>query len=523
MVLQTPQFQFELDETQDLKQSTAQRLGISKSQILCCDIYKKSLDVRHKHPRYQMVLRIDVPEDADLVAWLRTKNCVDPIPMPALPVFPRPDQNKRICIAGAGPSGLFAAMTLVAAGYKVDIFERGKPVDERARDIAALIHQSQLNINSNICFGEGGAGTYSDGKLMTRTKAREIPIILDWFIQFGAPECIRYEAHPHIGTDRLMPMMVQMRQYLESHGVHYYFNSKIEDFLINDGSCQGIVVQGEKLHYDDVFLCVGHSADDIFENLLSHHVALEPKPLAVGVRVEHPQSLINEIQYGKYAGHPLLPAAEYAVRFNHDKLPSVFSFCMCPGGRVVASQTTQDTRVVNGMSSSLRNGRYANSALVVQVGPELYDEGPLGGLHFIRRLERKAAENCPPVFAPAQNMMDFLHKRVSSQKIKTTYQPGTVSRDLHRILPPILCQSLREALPVFDRQMKGFVTSEANFIGIESRTSSPVRILRNDSYESVNIRHLYPLGEGAGYAGGITSCALDGVHAAITYMTSASY
>ena len=518
-IIQTPQLQFELDETLDLKQSIAQKLGISNDQILDCEIYKKSLDVRHKHPRFQLVMRIEIADDIGLKNRLKSKGCIDPIPMPELPVLEKSTGDKRICIAGAGPSGLFAAMTFVQAGYKVDIFERGKPVDERARDIAALIHDSRLNPESNICFGEGGAGTYSDGKLMTRTKASEIPIILDWFIRFGAPECIRYEAHPHIGTDRLMPIMVQMRQYLESQGVRYFFNSRIEDFLINDGVCKGIVVQGEKLLYDEVFLCVGHSADDIFENLLLHHVALESKPLAVGVRVEHPQALINEIQYGKYAGHPLLPAAEYAVRFNHEKLPSVFSFCMCPGGRVVASQTTEDARVVNGMSSSLRNGRYANSALVVQVGPELYDEGPLGGLHWIRRLERKAAESCPPVFAPAQKMMDFLHKRVSSQKLKTTYQPGTVSRDLHRILPPVLCQALSEALPVFDRQMKGFMTSEAVFIGIESRTSSPVRILRKDNYESVNIRHLYPIGEGAGYAGGITSCALDGVHAALSLMS----
>ncbi len=515
MILQTPQITLELDEIRDLAQSCAKRFKIPKDAITECQYYKKSLDVRHKHPRFQVILQICTIDDARIARILRDAGCTDPIKMPELPRFVQIQNRPRICIAGAGPSGLFAAMTFAAAGFCVDIFERGKKVKQRAQDIGTLINGAKLNPESNICFGEGGAGTYSDGKLMTRTKSREIPIIMDWFVQFGAKECIKYEAHPHIGTDCLMPILVKMREYLEAHGSRYFFEHRIDDLIIENGRCRGIVVNGNRLDYDIVLLCVGHSADDIFEMLHRHGVQIEPKPFAVGVRVEHPQALINEIQYGTYANHPLLPAAEYAVRFNHETLPSAFSFCMCPGGRIVASQTTEDTRVVNGMSSSLRNGKYANSALVVQTTPEMFEPGPLGGLHWIRKLERKASANCPPAFAPAQSMMDFLHHRTSSQNPHTTYKPGTIPANLHEILPKRICASLEAALPVFNSQMRGFVSSEANLVGIESRTSSPLRIVRDDRFCAIGTEGLYPLGEGAGYAGGITSCALDGMHAAL--------
>ncbi|MBQ9396506.1 MAG: hypothetical protein IJU23_13460, partial [Proteobacteria bacterium] len=289
----------------------------------------------------------------------------------------------------------------------------------------------------------------------------------------------------------------------------------VEDVWIEDNRCRGIVINREKIGYDAVFLCIGHSADDMFERLRSHRIAMEPKPLAIGVRVEHPQALINSIQYGSFDTHPLLPPAEYAVRFNHNKLPSVFSFCMCPGGKIVASQTTEDTRVVNGMSGSHRNGRYANAALVVQVGPEFFGPGPLGGLHWIRKLERKAAQNCPPAFAPAQSMLDFIRHKSPSVTPKTTYSPGTHPANFHDIFPQKISKALETALQEFNYQMHGFITRDANFVGIESRTSSPVRILRDDAYQAVGIPGLYPVGEGAGYAGGITSCALDGIQAAL--------
>lgn len=516
----TPQLYFSLDEASDFASSAARQLGIPRSAIREWQFHKKSLDVRQKRPKFQAILDLDVEQDALLFRRLEARGCTRPAPRVRLPEFSKRSVAPHIAIVGAGPSGLFAALTFAEAGFKVEIFERGKAVQERARDVAGLMHHAKLDPESNICFGEGGAGTYSDGKLMTRTKSRYIPIVLERFVQFGADSAILSDAHPHIGTDRLTPILVEMRQWLESKGVVYHFGQRVEDIRIASGRCRGVVVNGTFCAFDAVFLCVGHSADDIFNALVKNGVAIEPKPLAVGVRVEHPQALINRIQYGSFAGHPLLPAAEYAVRFNHETLPSVFSFCMCPGGRVVASQTEERSRVVNGMSGSKRNGRYANAAIVVQVTPEMFPRGPLGGLQWIRTLERKAAMHCPPAFAPAQNMMDFIAHRATQGEIKTSYSPGVQPTNLHEILPKKICRALEAALPAFNRQMHGFVTQEANLIGVESRTSSPVRILRHDDYQSVSAQGLYPLGEGAGYAGGITSCALDGISAAIACIES---
>ena len=345
--------------------------------------------------------------------------------------------------------------------------------------------------------------------------------ILNVFCQHGASTSILVDAHPHIGTDKLAPILKNIRAHLENQGAIYHFDTYIEDLWIEDNLCRGIIINGTKLPYDAVFLCIGHSADDLYLKL-QNRVLMQPKPLAIGFRIEHPQALINTIQYGKYAGHPLLPAAEYAVRFNHETLPSAFSFCMCPGGRIVPSQTTSDTRVVNGMSGSARNGRFANAAIVAQVGPDDYTDGPLGGLEWIRNIERKAAENMPPGIAPAQRLLDFLDEKTSSSLPNISYKPGVISRNLNEILPPKIAQTLRTAFKTFDRQMHGFITQEANIVGVETRTSSPVRILRGDDFTSVSAQNLYPLGEGAGYAGGITSCALDGMKGVIAFLHKAT-
>ena len=520
MRFKTPQFQYSLREAEDFALTTAKKLGIPRSAIISWDFDKKSLDVRQKKPKFQATLLLDIEGDPALKRKLEDRGCTAFVQPSTLPAFSKRECPPHVCIVGAGPSGLFAAMTFAEAGFKVDIFERGKQVYERSHDIAALMHRGVLHPESNICFGEGGAGTYSDGKLMTRTKSKYIPLILDRFVQFGADSRIRYESHPHIGTDRLMPLLIEMRKWLESKGVVYHFECRVEALWLENSRCRGIVVNGEKTPFDAVFLGIGHSADDLYEQMHAQGIAMTPKPFAIGVRVEHPQALINSIQYGSYAGHPLLPPADYAVRFNHETLPSVFSFCMCPGGRVIASQTSKDARVVNGMSGSMRNGKFANSALVVQVDESMYEPGALGGLHWIRKLEKKAAGLSSPAFAPAQGMMDFLQKRKPTTAPKTTYSPGTYGVDLHNILPQKICQALEAALPVFDRQMHGFVTEQANLIGIESRTSSPVRILRGDDYQAVGTPGLYPIGEGAGYAGGITSCALDGMSAALSLISN---
>lgn len=505
----TPNLTFSLEETLSLRRTLARRLNIAYDTIRSWRWVRRSLDVRHKQPKFQGLIELDLStENRDLLA----------APSPYIPTFPRPRDTKcRVAVIGAGPAGLFAALALVKAGLHPDIYERGKPVERRARDVATLMHTGKLNHESNICFGEGGAGAYSDGKLMTRTKSALIPYILSQFIEFGGAQEIAFETHPHIGTDKLAPILKNMRAHLESQGATYHFETTIEDLWIEDDICKGIVINGSAIPYDAVFLCIGHSADDLYLKL-HDRVQMQPKPLAIGFRIEHPQALINAIQYGKFADHPLLPPAEYAVRFNHDTLPSAFSFCMCPGGQVVASQTTYDTRVVNGMSGSARNGRYANAAIVAQVGPEDYLPGPLGGLEWIRRIERRAADDMPPGIAPAQRLVDFLDQKVSSALFAVSYKPGVLSRDLNTILPARTALTLRTAFKDFERQMRGFITQEANIIGVETRTSSPVRILRNDNFTALTAQNLYPLGEGAGYAGGITSCALDGLKGALAFL-----
>ena len=391
-ILLTPQISFTLDEAADFANSCAKKLGIHRNDIDDWSFHKKSLDVRHKNPKFMATLLLDIRDDSAL-RHLEKAGCKPPLPRIQMPDFTRRQVAPRVAVVGAGPSGLFASWTLARAGVKVDLFERGKDAKSRSNDVAQLMHRGILSTESNICFGEGGAGTYSDGKLMTRTKSKFIPIVLELFSKCCNNDRILYESHPHIGTDKLTPMLLNARAHLESLGVSYHFETRIDDIWIDANRCRGIVVNGEKLGYDAVFLCIGHSADEMFETLHRRGVAMAQKPLAIGVRVEHPQELINRIQYGRYAEHPLLPAAEYAVRFNDEKLPSAFSFCMCPGGRVVPSHTHPDCCVVNGMSGSFRNGRFANSALVVQVGEESFDDGPLGGLHWIRRIEKKAAEN----------------------------------------------------------------------------------------------------------------------------------
>lgn len=518
-ILQTPQLSFTLDEAADFGASCARKLGVDRDAIARWSFHKKSLDVRHKKPKFMATLLVDICGDAAL-RQIEKAGCRPPMEPVRLPEFVRRENAPRVAVIGAGPAGLFASWTLARGGVEVDLYERGKDAKSRSADIAALMRRGDLSPESNVCFGEGGAGAYSDGKLMTRTKSKYIPLVLKLFSECCDDDRLSYESHPHVGTDKLAPMLLNLRSRLETLGVKYHFETRVDDIWIDAERCRGIRVHGEKIGYDAVFLCVGHSADDMFETLYRRGIAMAQKPLAIGVRVEHPQEHINRIQYGSYADHPLLPAAEYAVRFNDKKLPSAFSFCMCPGGRVVPSHTHDDGCVVNGMSGSFRNGRYANSALVVQVGEDSFDAGPLGGLHWIRRIERKAAENLPGRFAPAQSMLDFVANKAPNVAPRTTYSPGVVGANLRAILPDRVTKSLLAALPEFDRQMRGFVTESANFIGVETRTSSPVRILRGDDFASVSLPGLYPLGEGAGYAGGITSCALDGIHAAIAWLTA---
>lgn len=431
---------------------------------------------------------------------------------------------QRVLVVGAGPAGLFAALRCLQRGLKPVIVERGKPVEERKYDIARIAREKQVDADSNWCFGEGGAGTYSDGKLYTRsTKRGDVGEVLRTFVACGADPDIMLDAHAHIGTDRLSGIIANMRQAIEEHGGEYHFGTRMEDLLLKEGRAGGIVDQhGNRIEAEAVILATGHSARDIYELFARRGWLLESKPFALGVRVEHPQELINEIQYHGKGYSPLLPPAAYSLTtqaLGH----GVFSFCMCPGGVIVPAATAGGQQVVNGMSNSRRNSPYANSGIAVTV--DLNEElgigseelgSPLALLRFQQAVEQRmfhAAGDC--IDAPTQRLEDFLHRRASSTLGPSGYMGQTVSAPLHELLPPFVADCLAEGFRAFDRKMKGFISAEAQLLAVESRTSSPVRIPRDrETLQHPQLAGLYPCGEGAGYAGGIVSSALDGIRCA---------
>ncbi|MEI6061888.1 MAG: FAD-dependent oxidoreductase [Bacteroidota bacterium] len=434
-----------------------------------------------------------------------------------------PDVSHKIpvIVVGAGPAGLFAALTLIAGGMKPIVIERGKDVKARKFDIAQINREHVVNPDSNYCFGEGGAGTYSDGKLFTRsTKRGNVDHILSTLVSHGASEDILIDSHPHIGTDKLPAIVGAMRQTIIEAGGEIFFNRRITDLVILNGKIKGVEDRnGNRYEAQAVILATGHSARDIYDLLHRKGLALEAKSFALGVRAEHPQALIDSIQYRQSYGDPYLPAAPYSLVKQVD-CRGVFSFCMCPGGIIVPSATEAGQVVVNGMSNSRRNSPFANSGIVVQVEPadiaHLSEFGPFAGLEFQRRVEdacwRAAGMKQS---APAQRITDFTRGITSSSLPESSYFPGIVAAPLHEILPPSVGGRLQEAFLQFDKMMKGYHTSEAIILGTESRTSSPIRILRdNDSLEHINLTGLYPCGEGAGYSGGIVSSAIDGVNCA---------
>ncbi len=415
-----------------------------------------------------------------------------------------------------GPAGLFCAMTLAESGCRVTLLERGKPVEQRLPDVRRFWEQGILEANSNVQFGEGGAGTFSDGKLTTRLNHPAISWILARLVAMGAPADIQYQAKPHIGSDRLRQVLIRIRRHLSELGVDIRFSSQLSGFSLLGGRVAAVTINhDDHLSCDRLVLAPGHSARDTYHMLAQAGVRLEPKPFALGVRVEHPRELINQIQYG-LRDHPLLPAADYRLTWNDpDTGRGVYSFCMCPGGTVINAASEAGGIVVNGMSDYHRAAPMSNSALVVTVSPADFDgQGALAGVEYQRRWERSAWQAGEAGWrAPAQPLLEFLHGR--GGKLHSSCRPDVVHADLDDCLPPYVANALRRALPYFDRKMRGFVSAEATLIGVETRTSSPVRILRNEAGESVSHPGLFPVGEGAGYAGGIMSAALDGLHAAI--------
>ena len=428
--------------------------------------------------------------------------------------------GKRIVIVGAGPAGLFAALHALELGLKPVIVERGKAVEERKKDITQLVRRGTVNGDSNWCFGEGGAGTYSDGKLYTRsTKRGDISSVLKRFIEHGADAKIMIDAHAHIGTDRLSGIIAQMRNTIEGHGGEIYFAKRVSDFLLtSDGEVSGVLcADGDRIEGEAVLLATGHSARDIYDLFHRKGWALEAKPFALGVRVEHPQQLIDDIQYHGHNHSPLLPPASYSLTTQVGS-HGVFSFCMCPGGVIVPTATADGEQVVNGMSNASRSSQFANSGIAVTVTmddvPEYSRYGELALLHFQQDVERTAyAAAGGGLKAPCQRLVDFCEGRGASRLNRTNYMGQCVAVPLTEVLPDFVSKSLRQAFRDFDRKMRGFYTEQASLLAVESRTSSPVRIPRGENGQHPQLQRLYPCGEGAGYAGGIVSSAIDGVNA----------
>ncbi|MBL7860661.1 MAG: FAD-dependent oxidoreductase [Cyclobacteriaceae bacterium] len=496
------------DEEQ-FKPALYKSLGLKDDGSLFITPLKRSVDARGKKIWVKIQVEITPAEERKDHIIFRKE-------------YPDVRSAEAAIIIGAGPAGLFAALRLIELGIKPIVLERGKDVQARRRDIAAINKAHLVNPESNYCFGEGGAGTYSDGKLYTRSKKRgDVRRILEILVAHGAQEDILFDAHPHIGTNKLPKLVTELRQSIVQAGGEVHFNTRVVDLLGTQNEINGVVTQaGHRFEAKAVILATGHSARDIFQLLHTKRVMLEAKPFALGVRVEHRQNLIDQIQYHCAVERgPYLPASSYALvhqATHQGKERGVFSFCMCPGGFIVPAATAPGEIVVNGMSPSRRDSRFANSGIVVAVEEMDYNkyekEGPLAGMFFQAEIEQRACElSGGTQTAPAQRLMDFLSDKVSASLLETSYQPGIRSVSLDAVLPKFVSASLRQGFTSFGKKMKGYLTNEAQIVGVESRTSSPVRIPRDkDTLEHVQMKGLFPCGEGAGYAGGIVSAAMDG-------------
>jgi len=506
-----------------IKTAILNRLGIGEDELIRYAIFRQGHDAR-KRDAISLVYTLDVETKNEQVILTRLKN--DPhislTPDTTYHFVTQAPVNltERPVVIGTGPCGLFAGLILAQMGFRPIILERGKEVRERTKDTFGLWRKGVFNPESNVQFGEGGAGTFSDGKLYTQIKdphhyGRKV---LTEFVKAGAPAEILRVSKPHIGTFKLVSMVEQIRATIESLGGEIRFQSRVDAIEIENGQVQGVILaDGEIIPSNHVVLAVGHSARDTFKMLYERGVYIEAKPFSIGFRIEHPQSLIDKCRFGKNAGHPLLGAADYKLVHHCRNGRSVYSFCMCPGGTVVAATSEAGHVVTNGMSQYSRNERNANSGIVVGVTPDDYPGHPLAGIDFQRQLEANAfklgGENYQ---APGQLVGDFLANRPSSSfgSVLPSYTPGVYLCDLSPALPVYAIEAIREALPAFDKKIKGFAMDDAVLTGVETRTSSPIRIKRNAHYQSINTQGLYPAGEGAGYAGGILSAAVDGIKVA---------
>lgn len=486
-----------------LHTASAKKLNLAEEEITAVRTIKRSIDARSKNPVYRVKVIVYVKEEPD-----QLYNKIN---------FKTVNSDKKVIIIGFGPAGMFAALRLIELGIKPIVVERGKDVQTRRRDLRLIQQEGIVNPDSNYCFGEGGAGTYSDGKLYTRsTKRGDVNRILSLLVQHGAQQEILIDAHPHIGSNKLPKVVASIRETILNCGGEIHFNSKVTDLIISDKTFKGVVVNDNReIYADAVILAVGHSARDIYYLLDKKNIKLESKPFAMGVRIEHPQSLIDEIQYHSPKRDENLPASSYNLACQVDG-KGVYSFCMCPGGIIIPASTAPGELVLNGMSVSRRDSPFANSGLVVSVDEkDLIDYknyGVFAGLEFQKYVERIAFEaGGKTQRAPAQRITDFVDGVLSKSLPRTSYIPGTISAPLHELLPRNIVNGLKKSLKEFDRKMRGYFTEEAQILAAETRTSSPIRIPRDpSSLMHIEIAGLFPSGEGAGYAGGIVSAAIDG-------------
>ena len=525
-MLRLTELRLPLDHSEaDLRAAILKRLGLTDRELIVYKIFRRGVDARKSHAIvFTYTLDLEVADEAALLTSFAHDPHLRPAPDTSYHFVahaPEDGLTERPVVVGMGPSGLFAGLILAQSGFRPLILERGKAVRERTQDTFGFWRKGIFNPESNVQFGEGGAGTFSDGKLHTQIKdpkhyGRKV---LEEFVKAGAPPEILYVSKPHIGTYRLVGMVEKMRAEIIGLGGEIRFQSRVDDIEVADGEVRGVVLaSGERIATRHLILAIGHSARDTFEMLHRRGVTLEAKPFSIGFRIEHPQSLIDRARHGKNAGDPKLGAADYKLVHHAANGRSVYTFCMCPGGTVVAATSETGRVVTNGMSQYSRKERNANSGIVVGIDPADYPGGPLAGMEFQRFWEARAFKLGGGTYqAPAQLVGDFLAGRPSTAlgTVKPSYTAGVHLADLSQALPDYAIAAIREALPAFARQIKGFDLPDAVLTAIESRTSSPLRIKRHDTdLQSLNTRGLYPTGEGAGYAGGILSSAVDGIKVA---------
>ena len=506
---------------EELPHLACARIGVKSSLLRAWRIVRRSLDARHPHDiHFVYHVDLDLPDEAGGRLRLRGARVLEAEKDAREEVQPgsRPLPGP-VVVVGAGPAGLFLALALAEAGYRPLVIERGQPVEKRRRDLQDFLRTRRPDPDSNLLFGEGGAGTFSDGKLTTGIGDRRVRRVLETFVACGAPRDILVDAQPHLGTDRLREVIPRLRRRIEAAGGEVRFGCRLDRVLLEKGAVRGLVAGGSRLRAGLLCLAIGHSARDTYRMLAESGVPMTAKPFQMGLRVEHPQADLDRSRYGPSAGHPDLPPASYRLTARGRNVPRpVTTFCMCPGGVVVPAVSEPGHLATNGMSPSARDGACANSALVLTVGPEEFGSGPLDGVAFQRRWEKRAFELAgSDSSAPAQRMADFLAGRPSTGPIPSTYPLGTRPVMLAEILPPVAALSIARAVPLLDQRLGVFDRPETVLLGPETRASSPVRILRSpETRASVRIAGLYPVGEGAGYAGGIVSAAVDGLCTAET-------